>query len=244
MEIKADRDFAEWAVSYSGIDGGNISGSTWFCGIENGGEQKEGSLIFTPQTLPPYVDHDVRKNFKNFQYNWKMLKLYSTILGFSAKEYKKTYQDTRTFDQGSDTFKMNLYPIGFKNESDGLWSEWMFKTTGFPSKPLYQAWCQLNRFPAIKSWVESNDPKMIICTGSTYLREFLMAFSGYEHLFADINESKLTKGSLFWRVINDGKTILFITPFLGQGGLKSDAQIEECGLEIKSISEQCFNQST
>ncbi len=241
MEITANKDFSEWAVGYSGCDGGNISGSIWFCGIELGGGDAEGNLLFEPVTTPPFIGDNDREKFKTNQYNWKVLKLYSTILGGGPAVYKRISEETRAFYKSSDTFKMNLYPIAFHNESNELWEEWHFRKTGLPTKPLYQAWCQLNRFPSIMNWVFENSPKAIICTGTTYLREFLMAFSGPENIFSQINEVPLDGRYLFWKKINQDKTILFITPFLGQGGLKSDAQIEAHGLKVKSICEQHFN---
>lgn len=135
---------------------------------------------------------------------------------------------------------MNLYPIAFHNDNDELWRKWLYEKTGLPTKPLYQAWCQLERFSEIKSWVEQNSPKAIICTGTTYLPEFLMAFDGQESVFVDPNEERLIRGNLFWKSINKKKTILFITPFLGTGGLRSDAQIEECGIKIKEICDDHF----
>jgi len=244
MEIDAKIDFATWANSYSGCDGGNISGSIWFCGIEFGGGHIEEDLTYEPVDTPPFVDEEYRGNFKTYQYNWKILKLYSTILGYKPSEYKSIYEKMNPFYKTSDTFKMNLYPIAFHNDSNNLWEKWHFRKTGFPSKPLYQAWCQLNRFNAIKSWVGQNNPKVIICTGSTYLREFLMAFSGPEDVFATLEEHKFESGGILnWKKINSERTILFITPFLGQGGLKSDSQIEEYGLKMQGICKEYFGNS-
>ena len=69
-----------------------------------------------------------------------------------------------------------------------------------------------------------------------------MAFAGYSEVFSTFNTKKLDGGNLIWRKINAGRTVLFVTPFLGQGGLKSDAQLGEFGVNIKSIcDDQLFN---
>ena len=243
MEIKANHSFADWSKSYSGCDGGNISASIWFCGIEFGGGHTEETLKFKPVNIPPYVDEKLRAKFITRQYNWKILKLYATILGYTPKEYTSVYKSSVAFDKSSDVFKLNLYPIAFHNKSTELWEEWHYKKTGFPSKPLYQSWCQLNRFPLMKQWVNKNAPKAIICTGSTYLREFLMAFSGIQDAFAIMHENQLDGSALLWKEINEGKTILFVIPFLGQGGLKSDVQLEKYGHEINVICETHFGKS-
>ena len=236
LEIAADKNFSEWAKSFSGCDGGNISGSIWFCGIEFGGNDE--LLNFQEISAPPYVNEEFRGRFKTYQYNWKVLKIYSTLVGYDPSKYKKVYAASRAFDKESDTFKMNLYPIAFRNVSDDLWSEHHYRSTGLPTKPLYQAWCQIERFPIIKSWVSNNKPKVIVCTGTTYLREFVMAFCGIENVFCKLEEQSLDGGNLFWTIINDGETALFVTPFLGQGGLKSDAQIECHALKMKELCDE------
>ena len=240
MEISANIEFSEWAKGYSGCDGGNIKGSIWFCGIEFGGGHTEESLVFEKQEIPPYVDESYREEFKTYQYNWKILKIYSTLVGGNPANYKKIYRESRAFDKDSDVFKMNLYPIAFHNESSELWKEWHYRKTGLPTKHLYQAWCQVERFPVIRSWIKENKPRAIICTGTTYLREFVLAFDGIEHLFRPLNQESLIGGGLYWIPINQGQTILFVTPFLGQGGLKSDVQIESHASKIRDICIEKF----
>jgi hypothetical protein len=241
MGISANTEFSEWAKSYSGCDGGNVSGSIWFCGIEFGGSDTEESLTFEKQENPPYVDESYRDKFKTYQYNWKVLKIYSTLIGDNPSNYKTVYVKSRAFNRDSDVFKINLYPIAFHDENSELWEEMHYQKTGLPTKHQYQAWCQVNRFPVIRSWVQENKPKAIICTGTTYLREFVLAFGGIKHLFQPLNKESLSGGSLLhWTPINQGQTILFITPFLGQGGLKSDAQIESHASKIRDICVKKF----
>lgn len=90
-EITANPEFSEWAKSYSGSDGGNISGSIWFCGIESGGGDTEESLTFEKDPAE-YVNEQYREQFKKYQYNWKVLKIYSTLLGYNPSLYKKNIQ--------------------------------------------------------------------------------------------------------------------------------------------------------
>lgn len=72
--------------------------------------------------------------------------------------------------------------------------------------------------------------------GTSYITEFFMCFAGseckceicYEKIEAD-GKSK----DIYWARINEGKTLLVITPFFGgQYGLNTDALINKFGNKI------------
>ena len=237
-----DPKFKKWALSYSGCDGGNIAGTIWFCGIEFGGNE---SFDFSAIPEPPYVSDEQRKKFFGYQYNIKVAKLYAAICGEAqvAARDKDKYKD-ELFAKDSITFKMNLYPISFHDVSDDLWQEEVYRKTGLPTKSMYRAWCQINRFPVIRQWVKERSPRLIVCTGITCKNEFIMAFDDVKTIYEveKLNKKKVSGRDLVWIDINEGKTILAITPFLGgRYGLNSDELLKNFGKEISDICKKKFN---
>ncbi|HTE42402.1 MAG TPA: hypothetical protein VK629_16385 [Steroidobacteraceae bacterium] len=135
-----DEKFSRWAKSFSGCDGGNLRGSYWLCGIEYGGGDTEDSLIFDEVDVPKFVGmpHWVdRDAFLKYQYNWKAMKVFAALAGKSVSGYTSFFEEHRCFDQDSEYFKLNLYPIGFKNTSHASWTEWHSRKTGFATKQEY-----------------------------------------------------------------------------------------------------------
>ena len=151
------------------------------------------------------------------------------------------------FDRASDTFKLNLFPIAFHGDREELWEHWLFEKTGFATKSLYRAWCQAHRFPVFRSWVETYRPRVIIGTSRSYETEFAMAFGGAgERLFANMKLLKhgdhrvdLGEGrTMSWVALDEGQTLLVVTPFLGgRWGLHSDALMKRTGEKIAELEQ-------
>jgi hypothetical protein len=240
MDLKANEEFEAWAKGPSGFDGGNLNGAVWFCGIEWGAGDSEDSLKFSSLDAAPSVEGEARSSFLNPQYNWKLVKLYAAMLGYPPSQYGAVYKDTSAFSKESDTCKLNLYPIAFKDTDESLWAEWLRDRTGLPTKALYLAWCQLNRFPVFTDLAVRRKPKAIVCTGLQWSKHFLMAFAGMDNAFLDLARRPVAGRELRWAPINNGNSMLFITPFLGRGGLISDEQIEAFGKEIASLCREHF----
>ena len=247
--IKAKTEFKEWAEGFSGCDGGNLKGPIWFCGIEYGGDESEGSLKFEKLEEPPEITEAYRLEFVKYQYNQKVLKIYAAMLNRELKDYRDLCIKEGAFAKDSELFKLNLYPIAFHNDSDSLWEKWLCEKTGFPTKPIYRAWCQINRFKFFYDLVQKYSPKIIIGTGRAYKNDFLIAFGGIDNVFENsgnikaenIDDSRL---SFEYAIVNNGKTILVISPFLGgRYGLSSDVQIESFGRKISEICDQHFGQN-
>lgn len=191
-------------------------------------------------TRMPSVGPDYRAGFLAYQYNWKLAKLYAAILGYPTASYADVYTQTEAFSAHSDTCKLNLYPIAFRNTDEGLWQEWLYERTGLPTKALYLAWCQLNRFPRFAERTRERRPKAIVCTGLQFAKHFLMAFAGIESAFQPMTRCPSSPDPVHWAPVGDGDTCLFVTPFLGQGGLRSDAQIASVGKAINATCREHF----
>ena len=237
MDIKVKDEFTKWAKGFSGCDGGNIDGPIWICGIEYGGNEE---LTFSDVSQPKYYssDDDREKLIHGTQrYNVKALKLYSAILGHDVSSYRNVALENKFLDKDSDLFKLNLYPIPFKKDKDDLWTREKYDQTGLPTKSIYRAWCQLYLFDEIRKWAKKHSPKLIIATGISYYNEFIMAFGGIDTVHnAEIKKEKILDRELLWLKINDDRTILAITPFLGgRYGLNSDELLEQFGKDISNI---------
>jgi hypothetical protein len=156
------KKFEKWALGYSGCDGGGIgspsSPGTWVCGIEWGGGH-------TPEALVTHMEEDVSSPPRGYSdwtenlayiFNWQVMKLLSAINGGSVSDYKKFAETVKPFIDGSPNyFKMNLYPIGFKDTSYARWHDNFSHITGFQSKADYLSWCSTFRFPEIRKWAKS-----------------------------------------------------------------------------------------
>lgn len=212
------------------------------CGIEYGGTENPNSFAFNDVSEPPFISDEERRKVLREQYNVKVAKLYAALRGDPLDKYHEIAMEQHLFGPSSDFFKMNLYPIGFRSDGDELWEQWIYNKTGLPTKSLYRAWCQLNRFPRFRDRMRESTPRLIIGTGSSYRDDFMIAFSGVEELFSkELTDEKVLDRRILWTLINGDETILAITPFLGgRYGLNSDELIKECGRILNSICSEKF----
>ncbi len=239
----ANEAFAKWASSYTGMDGGNPEGPIWFCGIEYGGASTEKDFADLSNEIAhynsnkiPYVDHNQRKakDF-NCQFNHKIAKIACAYL--NNKHYWKDYLLNNLCDKNSDVLKMNLYPVNFKDTNLINWSDRHIAITGMYQKVQYKAWCIQNRFPQLNNLLIKYSPKVLIGVGSDHKLDYLLAFTDLlqakfeEHI---LNSTKTKLCECAW--INGGKTLMILTPFLGQGGLMSDETLQSLGRLARELS--------
>jgi hypothetical protein len=230
--------FAKWAVGFSGCDGGDPTG-IWVCGIEFGQGHTEDNLKLEEDVSKPgYVggvgweDSDVEK-FLTYQYNRKALKLLCALAGHDVGKYQEFYETEQCFRERSRYFKLNLYPIGFKDTSPEHWREWLAPRTGFETKQEYKEWCHRNRFPVLREWVQKYRPRLIVCTGISYRTEFFKAFGdGTQNPQVDNGVGK----PIWYTVTNAGRTLVAVIYFLGgRKGLKSDPELSATGKRLAGL---------
>lgn len=243
------KEFKDWACSFSGCDGGNPTADIWLCGIEWGYIAEENEKIeYYKEELPKEIIRGETKNpskeFKwkdslTYPYGRSFAKLYKAIKGENVDCYREDIENNEIL------FRLNLYPIAFSSTDHNLWEDYeLNKTTGFDSKYLFNTWCFFNRLPFFNSLREEHKPKLIICTGVNYLRDFLMCFGGKDigklqtgeiEPNSEKNKTKSGRGRIFYYV-KVGQTLLMIIPFLsGVHGLNSNYLLQEMGNEIKDI---------
>ncbi len=235
----------EWACSFSGCDGGDIKADIWLCGIEwgySGTTEKDKKEYYQTKLINAIAKGSVENPCKNFSwedslkypYGKSFAKLYKAIQSEKIDDYENVANH-------KPLFRLNLYPIAFSSTDHSLWQEYnLDKTTGFKSKHLFNTWCFFNRFSFFSKLRKEHKPKLIICTGINYLRDYLMCFGAK-------NIDQIQTGSIkpksennkhdrvyYWIKVDE--TLLVVTPFLsGRYGLNSDHLLQEMGIKIKEL---------
>jgi hypothetical protein len=238
MEPKYNR-FQKWSLEFSGCDGGDIGSkenkAVWICGIEWGGGHTPKSLLehMSQDLSTPPKGYESWKENLSYIFNWQIIKLLSAINDGKVEDYKKFAEKERPFVKNSKGyFKMNLYPIGFKNTNNNRWKKEFSEITGFSSKEDYKNWCKEKRIPKLKEWALQYEPKLIICLGKTYLEDFKNAFLDNN---SKIHKKTIEDKELFW-AFNEANTLVVILPFMvNRYGLNKNTTIQKFGEEIKKI---------
>lgn len=233
----------KWACSFSGCDGGNSNADIWLCGIEWGSGSEEEEKYY--KELPNKINKGAVE-IKGKKFDWKdsitytydrsFAKLYTAIQDGNITDYKNVKELS-----GDELFKLNLYHIAFDFTDHSLWQKYKLnEITGFKNKYLFNIWCFFNRFPFFSKTRKENNPKLIICTGVDYLRDFLMCFGAenFSKIQTDIIKAQSTANeydkSYYWVKVD--KTLLIVIPFFsGRYGLNSDYLLQEMGNKIRGL---------
>lgn len=237
--MAATEHFAKWGLGFSGCDGGDIGSSenpsVWICGLEwGGGHDCEGlvrELSFSA-SLPP-EGYDSWKENVSYIFNWQVMKLLAVMNGLLVSQYKQFAEKVKPFVAGEKGyFKMNLYPIGFRNTSAEHWQEGFSKITGFSSKAEYLAWANDSRLAKISEWSKAYSPEMVICLGKNYRHEFGSAFGVPSSAWS---QELIDEKEISWAVNNFG-TLICVLPFMvNRNGLVRNASIQKFGERISQL---------
>ena len=254
FSMKVDSNFSKWACSLTGCDGGDIEKSKiWVSGIEWGHSKEKGQSQdeFDSSFRKYYAEdlgvemsangkqtknvYDIAKE-TNSQFGRTLAKLYAVIEGHDISDY----QQVAKASDGTEIFKMNLYPIAFPDTADHYWNVLKLEEiTGIQTKELYRVWCCLNRFPHFAKLVTDNEPSVIIGTGVSYLTQFALAFGsdggidGFERITFKPESDKNGRDRDIYVGLIGKSTLLVVTPFFGgPSGLNSDYLIQMVGDEI------------
>lgn len=239
--IQVNPEFKKWALGFSGCDGGDIGkqgkSGIWFCGIEWGGghpaNTEELISIWAEDVSAPPPGYENWKANLEYIFNWQAAKLLSAIEGGHVSDYKQFAEQAQPFVSGSvGYFKMNLYPLAFKNTSHSLWHDAFADATGLASKQDYLAWVKANRFPVMKSWGSTYIPKLVICVGITYREDFKAAFvdEGVELCREVIDDREM-----YWAKNKNGSMVVIIPFMVNRNGLTRNVSIQKFGERIRSL---------
>ncbi|MFT4627465.1 MAG: hypothetical protein ACI8PZ_006149 [Myxococcota bacterium] len=240
--MQANQEFADWAVGWSGVNGGNPAGPLWVCGLEFGTGEDKPTLDrdrenYTVEGVPAWTDAFVRAYRTPITRSPFIRKLAKVVLAFEGRPIND-YADFRVgglLRPAGTAFHINLYPLSFRNMHGGHWSRDHYELTGFPNKLLYRAWCMQHRFPWLASHARRAAPRVLVCTGASYAEDFRYAFCADP--FASGTSWSLPSGKrVEEHAIGDG-TRLLITPFFGQGGLMRNDDLAALGRHARQGSQ-------
>ena len=237
--MKIENEFQKWAAGFSGCDGGDIgspkSRSIWVCGIEWGGGHDPASLkenILNQVDIPPSGYDDLSDNL-TCKFNQQTMKLLTAMNGGLVDDYKGMVAQHRPFVKDSlGYFKMNLFPIAFKDTGHQRWQSDFIEITGFPNKAEYLAWCRQVRFAEMRNWVSMHKPKVIVCFGKTLINDFATAFANGREKFT--KENILNRELSWTRTVDD--VLVVVCPFpVNRYGLNSHALLQTFGERIQKL---------
>ena len=223
-----------------GIDGGNINSDLWISGLEWGGENssqlRTGNRDFIDlngMSVPCKINFDMKSEGKS-PFDQKTTKIIlaskDEFTGINLKMVKD-YIHNEFYSPNGDFFKLNLFPLNCKNI--GLWTESQIEATGCSMKYQYFSYSIEYRFPFLRKLVIQYNPKIIVCYGSGYMKEFMLAFWG--EVFSDFDQEEIAlKRSKMLILRRKDYPILVITPFPGRN-LSGDDDCIRIGKQIGSI---------
>ncbi len=173
----------EISTELIGIDGGNINSKLWFCGIE-----------WIPFKL---------KDYPQFSHKMKGIEIpYSHIdvrgwsfdrnIGTIVSGWNNTDGQNFNYDKNEkNIFKLNLFPLKAENTLD--WSDCNFTRTGCALKSEYYGKCVKYRFPLLHKLVTTFEPRVIVCLGREFIKEFIYAFWRLQNAIDNVKISKYKK---------------------------------------------------
>ena len=235
-------DFERWAQSYAGCDGGDIGSpeqrAIWLCGIEWGGPQSAERLqaeMVRDESRPRGGYADAAHNLA-YIFNRQAMKILGAIAGAKVSAYRDFCAQARPFTQGSPGyFKLNLYPIAFKDTDEARWHGEFAQATGFGTKAGYIAWCRAHRFPRMREWARAARPRLILCLGKDYRADFKRAFHDEGAAF---HQEAIEGRDLWWSVNADGTLVAMIPFMVNRHGLTRNDSIQAFGDRIAALMEQ------
>lgn len=199
--------------------------SIWLMGIEHGTWKSEKDANIEAD------NYSVARQL-TWPYNQKAFKLLSVIHGYNIKEYIEFANKYQPFVKGNaGFFKGNLYPYGLRTVND--FTEEVKIETGFKDKNEYYNWCNKNRLPVIKEWIDEYMPKIVIALGISQKDNFSKAVFDEKVQFKEENFLVNQHKKRFYYFNKNGKKLVVLPHFSGAHGLNSDESIEIVGKFIK-----------
>lgn len=231
--------FRQWTMGYSGCDGGDLGSpenrAIWYCGIEWGGGT-------TAQDLQRAMRHGASSPPKGYSrashnhayiFHRQAAKLLCAIDGGEVARFQQFIEDKKPFTEGSPGyFKLNLFPIAFRDTSHARWTQDHADLTGLACKNEYLDFCRDWRFPEMRKRAALHKPKLILCHGKSFRADFKRAFHDGSVQF---NHQFIDKLDFWWSVNADGSLVV-ITPFMvNRNGLTRNTSIQRFGDRIAEL---------
>lgn len=215
-------NFLEFCEGCSGIDGGDATSKYWFVGMEWADWGDEGIAKYYQNgeceklKKPEYTSIDIEEKDKNGEDIWKFEKKLNKLY----QQIAKPKNGSKIFSSGSDSFKLNLFPLPFRGDDDerkkGTWNgnEPYRELTGFSSFKSYQKGVIKARQKCFDNLLKLTDrPKTIFCFGIGYKNFFAEAFNIPEDWFTLVGRT--SRNYRIFAVYNPSPLIkqIIICPF-------------------------------
>jgi hypothetical protein len=262
LESKPARRFIESALGNGGINGGNPQGDLWFCGIEFGlHRDHRPSVALDDQaedrvqrgcSLPAWTDTYLEVVRGAHGSAWTpvdslpfMQKMARIVLGWHGEESPdlgdvKKYVRTKLSRPGGETFQLNLYPVAVNSAADNAFDGDCEQVIGLPNKRAYRLWCRDNRFPRLGELVRRYQPRVLVAVGSTFEEDYRLAFLEPPQRYASpapqLQFNVAGREVPIFKIAGT-RTLLAITPFLGQGGLMANADLATVGKRLRELAD-------
>ena len=239
MSISVTPQFAQWACGYSGCDGGDIGSAerpaTWFCGIEWGGSRDASHLaqdIAHDVSHPPLGYAHWERNLA-YRYNQQASKLLATIAGHPVAHARQFLQEAQPFCQNSGYFKLNLFPVAFKDTNHARWHADYTAVTGLTTKQDYLDWCRQHRLAALRAKAAEHRPRLIVCVGKTYVQDFKLAF--LDNHTVHMQRKPIAGLELLHKRNAEGALVVVLPFMINRNGLTRNSAIQEFGDRIAQL---------
>ncbi|VEJ53815.1 hypothetical protein [Pragia fontium] len=222
--------FKALACSYFGCDGGNVLSDVWICGLE-WGYQFDGinaeDLRF--HECSSWEDKVFMGSIKA-QYNQKLAWFYNAYYNWDEDIFNDEFVSRRKLlSKDGVGFKMNAFPIGFKNRSSVTWDEKFKSVTNLNSFEEYVDWCVKNRGEFFRKIAKESNTKMIVCTGISNKDNFFKFFD------CDFDKIISINNDIYISNIKNSTTKVVVTRFFNyqEGCINSKEKMKETVLHIK-----------
>ena len=190
---------AELARSFAGCDGGRIRAELWVCGIEPYGDA--GTIDAAQPHLSPHspewctppcwpagfatslldgqplvLPDDLRRAWRprrRVSYDWLLAALCSRV--FEGADNAEGYLRHRLYQAAGDIFKLNLFPLACRRDTQERWSSDHQQRSDCALKRHYTQQVLEHRGRFFRALIAEHKPRVILCTGAARRDDFVSA---------------------------------------------------------------------
>ena len=164
------------------------------------------------------------------QYNQKLAWFFAYLFQWNIDSYKDEAVKYGLFCQNGIGYKMNAFPISFKNRKSVSWGQKTKELIGLHSFEIYKEWCIQVRGKYFQKIASAHSPKLILCTGITSTMDFIRFFGCDLESFREVNGINMAKA-------NNGNTLVMVVPFFG--GANGTNSYEKMDSLVNTINREC-----
>lgn len=214
--------------------GSKESPSIWMFGLEHGTYKSinEDSFVSESEELDNNYSIETQKKWP---YNKKAFKLLAAMhKDYEVENWLEFANKYQPFVKGQEGFfKGNLYPFPCKSVKD--WPQKAIDATGCNTKKEYLDWCEGNRLPAINSWVNEYQPKIIIGVGLGNKQDFSLAVFKNSVAFREFTFLVNGHNKRLLYFVGGNRKLVVVPHFSGVNGLNSDESLQVAGEFISGV---------